>query len=616
MKVAKQAVAYYCAVTGNEWSDFFSKLDQALADPNPTGEMWLIKKLMKVITESGITVSEFRANKDAIKKEFDDEGRKNAGEFFTPIVWAEEGHKLIGKYIPNWRDMYLWECSAGSGNLVKTANMSEGKLFMSTLQQDDVDMLKTMPEFAHANVFQCDFLEGLDYDVYNTDFLNKLPQRLQEIIRNDEPLIIYANPPYKVGSAKMTDVGNYMSGIGLSKAACDIYYQFVWRVMHFVEMFNLNNLYFCHFGPLAFFTGSGSGKLLAEYEHCFEFVDGMCLAAQEFSDTSSSISWGIGCTLWKARGGYMPEQSHKDILLEKKYKLPDGTIGCEGRVLYAPPRQKLSEWVQPTDVLYYEQVPLMTSHLTFKGSEINVKVAPFGAKMAKNALGTLMSNNTFTRVEQQSAVLSMPSTIQHCDITEENFWRCVASYTFRRLFNASWAVAKKEISAPNTKVEGYSEWLANSLVIFLFDWNSMMSAIRNVEYGGSLYQVRNKLFYCSEQEIRENCTDEKILEDVFYNPAENEFMLRQIELARKYWKPEIKELFDFCKGYTLATLNLRKTVNYEGSLDCWDAGFQQIRSSLWENAQEEKLKTLLSKAKDVLRENLESFGFISEVEGE
>ena len=42
MKVAKQAVGYYCAVTGNEWSDFFSKLDSALADPNPTGEMWLI----------------------------------------------------------------------------------------------------------------------------------------------------------------------------------------------------------------------------------------------------------------------------------------------------------------------------------------------------------------------------------------------------------------------------------------------------------------------------------------------------------------------------------------------------------------------------------------------
>lgn len=617
MKVAKEAVQYYCMVTGKDWSDFYSNLDAAISMPESaviSDEFWLIRKLMEKVQSSGMSVNDFKMNKDAVKALFDEEGRKKAGEFFTPEIWCKEGRTYFDKHIPNWREMNMWDMSCGSGNLLRTAGVAPDKLFLSTLQQDDVMLIKNTPEYAGATAFQCDFLADLDYDTVNTDFLDKLPPRLKEIIVNDEPLIIYANPPYKSGSAKSTDVGRYMIDTGLGKAAYDIFYQFCWRVMHFVEMFDLKNCYYAFFGPLTFFTGSGAGVLLTEFEKCFEFVDGMCISAQEFSDTSDSILWGIGCSLWKSRGGYDATAVHKDILLEKKYKLPDGTVGCAGRVLYEPPREKLSDWVQPKDVAFLENAPLMTSHLTFKGSDSEVRKAPNTGRIASNALGTLMIGNTLTRSADQSAVLSMPSTIQFCSITEENFWRCVSSYTFRRVIDAGWAIAKKEISAPNTNVEGYDLWLRNALVMFLFEWKSMMSSIRNVEWGGGTYDFTNKLFYLSEDEVRANCTDELILKDLDEHPAENQFMLRMIEESKPYWVDPVQKLFDFCKQYTLFSYAHRAEVNYKGCTDAWDAGFQQIRAGMWSEQLQNTLSELLANARDWFRKDIDKFGFVTEVE--
>lgn len=791
MKVAKKAVQYYTTVTGKTYDDFYSNLDLALAQENASGELWLIKELMKVVTKNGISIEEFKANKDAIRGTVDADKRKQEGEFYTPLLWCEEGRKYFDKHIPDWHNYTVWDASCytmdtelltergwvsydtlkdtdkvfalnpetletefvgfgkrfkkkadkfleielqretsfcgysytdkislkvtldhkmfakingelkflcaeefyhavrgsfyvpqggkaytveipvytkdyehyndeevvrfvpvsldscklindeeqdvwditldkhhvflvrrdgavcfcgncGTGNLMRTSGHSGDKLFLSTLRKEDADAVqKTFPS---ATVFPLNFLDKLDYDDANLEFFSQLPPRLQEVIRNDEPLIFYMNPPYKAGSARDTDVGRHMCDIGLGKPACDIYYQFMWRVMNLVERFRLSNTYFNCFGPLTFFTGVSAGLLLAEFEHCFEFVDGMCLSAQEFSDTSESILWGIGCTLWKARGGYQPDQLHKDILLERKFKGEDGTIQTSGRVLYVPPREKLSDWVKPEDVIRYVQAPLMTSQVTFKGSELDEKVAPQSGKLAVNALGTLMIGNTLTRSADQSAILSMPTTIQYTSITEENFWRCVSSFTFRRIYLADWSVAKKEISAPLTTVEGYDKWLMNALVMFLFEWKSMMSSLRNVEFNGEKVTIRNKLFYCTAEEIANACEDERILEDIRNNPPANEFMLAQIEKARPYWVEEVAQLFDFCKGYTLKSINQRKDFGYKCSTDTWDAGFHQIRGCVWNDELEAEMSERVAKARDWLRKSIDEFGFVNREE--
>ncbi len=626
MEFAKFAIRYYVKVTGNDWHRFFelAKVAKAGVLAEQDDEMWLVHSLVDVIEDHGVSLDQLMSNKDAIKKEFDEDGRKNAGEFFTPLVWVHEAYKYIDKYVPDWREKYkIWDNSCGSGNLLKESKADMSHVYMSTLQDDDVAMVSAMPEFQGATVFQCDFLEGIDYDVTNTEFLDKLPEGLQNAIRNDEPLLFIVNPPYKSGMAGATDVGRYMKSIStkecdLSKSAYDLFYQFCWRVFNFVKMFNLSNTYYAMFGPLQFFTGSSTNVLLKEFEHCFQFLDGMCISAQEFSDTSDSILWGIGFTLWKSRGGYLDvpyEAVHNDILLEKKMLKADGTgTECGGRILYELPREKMSLWVEPKDVVFYNEAPLMTSHLTFKGGAANEKVAYKSGRLAENALGTLMTGNTLTRSSDQSAVLSMPTTIQYVDITEENFWRCVSSYTFRRVIDADWAIAKKDISRPNESVEGYEAWVRNGIVAFLFEYKSMMSSLRGVRFAGGEVDIRNKLFYLSAQDVRNACHDPRILADIDSHPQCNDFMLRMIEESKPYWSQQSKDLFDYVCAFTLESYDYRAKTEYACSLDAWDAGFQQLRGSgLWMQAIDDQFVKLLTAYRDFMRKDIFKFGFVTEV---
>lgn len=636
MKLAKEAVAYYVEVTGNQWSSFYDKLDDAMSGKleDQTGDLWLIHALMNVIVSSGMSVHDFKSNKDAVKAVFDNDGRKLNGEFFTPVVWAEEFHSYLDRYVPGWREgYYVWENSCGTGNLIRTAGITPEHLFASSLQDDDIKVIMNTPELAGCHAFQLDFLcEADNLDTGIDLFSENLPDEVLEVLRGDKPLIFLCNPPYKTGQANNTGVGKYMNGsiaeydnTNFSKPAYDLFYQFCFQVMNIVNRYKLSNCYYAVFGPLTWFTGAGANVLLREFEKTFEFVDGMCISAQEFSDTSDSILWGIGATIWKSRGGYKllgdDYQYHKDILLDKKFVTPDGEIDCEGKVLYAPPREKLSTWVEPHDdavsAAGQRMYPLMTSHLTFKGSEVFEKVAKKSGKMSPLALGTLMVGNTLTRSADQSAILSMPSTISFVSITEENFWRCVGSYAFRRTIDAGWAIAKKEISAPDTTVEGYDVWLRNALVSFLFEYKSMMSSMRGVSWEGQdNYVIQNKLFYLSEDDVRSHCTDPIILQDMEEHPFQNQFMLKMIEESKPYWVPETRIVYDWCVNYTLATYDMRKSVGYKGSLECADAGFQQLRSGLWDaNAYDADLTKIIVQMRDYLRKDLEKFGFVSEVYG-
>lgn len=793
MKVAKEAIKYYCIVTGNDYSEFYTKLDNAISSEVKDNEQWLISKLVDVIVASGTSVEELKANKDTVKMEFDNDTRVNAGEYYTPEDWCVEARKYFDKYIPNWgtdyavydgscytmdtevyirrgvptkeeyakkgikelkrsdkgytkyfvgwvdvkdlrqsdeiltinpvtgkkdwsnyynyfekdyhgdmieftvndksikvtadhrvayklsedskivvdkaykvfteickeNDIYfvtpddkcvkvdkvslvenyndkVWDLTTinsnhifvvrhdglsifsgncGVGNLMRSAtNHKRENLFYSSLQQDDIDMLKSNPEFEGATIFQLDFLEGIDYDLANLEFFSRLPENLQDIIKNDKPLIFYMNPPYKAGTAAVgTDVNKYMQSIGLGRSSNDLYNQFMWRVMTLVDRFNLSNCYFGCFGPTTFFTNASSQPLIHELEHCFEFIDGMCLAAYEFSDIGEGIQWSITFTLWKARGGYMPEALHKDIVLERKARDMNNNIIVESKDLYAPPRMKLSEWVKPKDVVIYDRMPLMTSHLTFKGGVVNEKIARRSDKLAKDALGTMMLGNNMSKGSEKSAIMSMPPTLQYTSITKENFWRCVASFAFRRWFLSDWTSTKKELSAPSASVEGYDIWLRNALVSFIAAYKALVSSLRDVEFEGRKVDIHNKLFFISPEEAKAGCHDPKIIEDIEKNSGYNEFMLQQIEESKPYWYPEVLDLYNFCKEYVIFTYDRRKDFNYVGSTECWDASIQQLRGSVWDAKIDEMFTEKYNKVREIMRKDMLKFGFIEGV---
>ena len=121
--------------------------------------------------------------------------RERKGAFFTPRIWVELSQKYLTDYLgENWQeDYYIWDCAAGTGNLLAGLT-NKYNIYASTLDQADISVMHERIDHGanllKNHVFQFDFLN---------DDLSKLPQSLQEIINDEEKrkkLVIYINPPY------------------------------------------------------------------------------------------------------------------------------------------------------------------------------------------------------------------------------------------------------------------------------------------------------------------------------------------------------------------------------------------------------------------------------------
>ncbi len=137
--------------------------------------------------------------------------RERKGSFFTPQMWVELSQKYLTDVLgEDWQDeYYVWDCAAGTGNLLAGLT-NKYNIWASTLDQQDVevmhDRINNGANLLHDHVFQFDFL--------NDDF-SKLPKPLQDIINNPEKrkkLVVYINPPYaEAGSTLKKDAKNNVS---------------------------------------------------------------------------------------------------------------------------------------------------------------------------------------------------------------------------------------------------------------------------------------------------------------------------------------------------------------------------------------------------------------------
>jgi hypothetical protein len=180
--------------------------------------------------------------------------RERKGAFFTPRIWVELSQKYLTDYLgENWQDdYYIWDCAAGTGNLLAGLT-NKYNIYASTLDQADINVIHERIDHGanllKGNVFQFDFL--------NDEFVpiskgGKMPDSLFEIISSEEKrkkLVVYINPPYaEAGNTKQrtgtgenkanTSIGNktyekYKSKIG--KASNELFTQFLIRIYSEIE---------------------------------------------------------------------------------------------------------------------------------------------------------------------------------------------------------------------------------------------------------------------------------------------------------------------------------------------------------------------------------------------
>lgn len=173
--------------------------------------------------------------------------RSFKGAYYTPLHVVDKAYDKLAETLgKNWQKEYIvWDMCCGVGNLeVKHSNPRN--IFMSTLDQADIDVMKATKTCVAATRFQYDYLNDDISDDGKIDYslTGKLPQALRYAIAAGKKILVLINPPYaeatnfeniatgadaenKTGVAK-TQMANHMGSYG--KASNELFTQFLARV--------------------------------------------------------------------------------------------------------------------------------------------------------------------------------------------------------------------------------------------------------------------------------------------------------------------------------------------------------------------------------------------------
>ena len=169
-------------------------------------------------------------------------------------------------------------------------------------------------------------------------------------------------------------------------------------------------------------------------------------------------------------------------------------------------------------------------------------------------------------------------------ITESNFLRCTCAFTARKLIESNWINQKDEYLAPDTTNPNFHQFEMDSVIYSLFHSSSQQSSLRQIDYKGKKWDIKNEFFWMSKADI-ENLANENNNDDA-YNDArmsEDRFVYKFIQSHLNEFSPEAKAVLD--KGSEL----VRKSFKYrfmfdqdhpEFQVNNWDCGFYQLKQ-IW-----------------------------------
>ena len=143
--------------------------------------------------------------------------QKFKGAFYTPLHIVDKAYDQLAATLgADWQHKYIvWDMCAGVGNLeAKHSNLRN--VFMSTLDQADVTIMRSNPAFAGAEIFQYDYLNDdvTDFGEIDYSLSGKVPRALRQAIADAKegkegakPILVLINHPYGEASNSQGNAG-------------------------------------------------------------------------------------------------------------------------------------------------------------------------------------------------------------------------------------------------------------------------------------------------------------------------------------------------------------------------------------------------------------------------
>lgn len=543
----------------------------------------------------------------------EDTVRRNKGEFFTPAPFVDLAHKYISDvYGEDWKEKYVvWDCAWGTGNLTRDYKFKE--LYVSTLEQSDIDTADQMGYNPEAVKFQYDFLN---------DPSEKLPQGLKDAIKNGKEIIFLINPPYATannmgtkegdhkGGVSSTMVGKHMKDENWGSATQNLYAQFLYRIHRFQKL--SGNVKIGIFCPPLFLTGGSYKAFREKFLGEFKFEKGFLFEASHFSDVAKG--WGINFALFGNGKSEVTESFPLTLVdMGEDYELTEG----EYKTVYnMDSEMKASDWVRK-EIKGKKtfDAPQMSSSIKVKGEGKTMR-----GKLVVGGIGFFLNanNNVYENLQQVSFFTSACSKGNGFSIIPENFHKVTSLFTARKTIMPNWINCKDEYLAPDETHPDFEQFTHDSIVYSLFNNSSQQSSLRQVDYKDKKWDIKNEFFWMSKEKMSELAETHHY--DSLYKDArtsEDRFVHKKLFTENLYDKlsPDAKEVLDLATELTIKSMEMRKLVSEnhpEFHLDSWDTGYAQLKLVWKEYFKDEfnEFRNKYKKLEDRLRPQVYELGFL------
>lgn len=488
--------------------------------------------------------------------------QKFKGAFYTPLHIVDKAYDQLAATLgADWQDRYIvWDNCAGVGNL-ESKHSNLRNVFMSTLDQEDVIIMRGNPAFAGAEIFQYDYLNDdvTDFGEIDYSITNKVPMALRKAIADAKagkdgakPILVLINPPYgeaksglsaadKAGIAK-TKISHGMEHMGY--AARELFVQFLHRIMLELPCSTV-----AVFSTLKYINASNFEKFRNKWTA--NFLSGFIIPSKTFDGLKGNFP--IGFLIWNIK-----ENHPKEIISVDALDICGGRVN--EKLFYNIPNNKLlNSWItrlKPSS----QNIPLKNAIIPQTN---HAKVT----KWHEGSVGYLLANgNDFQQATTLTALFSSVfSAGNGFYVTSENLWQVAIVFSVRRLIKPTWLNDRDQFMKPNADLtDGFK---SDCLVWMLFNGSNLAAGADGLRWNDRDWSLINHFIPFTEAEVGAK-------------RFESDFMVRY--MAGMAFSPEAQAVLD--EGRQLwrrfHSIDFPHKIREDLKLNRADAGWYQIRKAL------------------------------------
>ena len=533
--------------------------------------------------------------------------RQFKGAYYTPLNVVELSYQYLEAALgKRWQtNFYVWDPCCGVGNLeVKHSNYRN--IFMSTLDQEDVDIMKSTRTCLGAEIFQYDFLnDDIDSKIDYT-LSSKMPNSLQDFLSalkkktTKKKLLFLMNPPYaeatnynniasevqKVKAKNKTGVTDtkvkkfLMPKDEYGKSASELFTQFLARILT-----EADECYVATFSTLKYLQAPNFSLFRGKWPA--KFLSGFAVPKGKFP---------IAFAIWKV-------SPHSTASTKMTFDVYDAKLKMLGKKEINTPSGNdfLNTWIDRSPANTTDAVPLCNGLTITKGKA-------HLTKWSDNAFAYMHCNaNDFSHAEQMTAIYSSVCGAAHgFYINEENFEKAYLTFCARRLERPTWINDRDQFFQPNKTLP--KEFKNDCLVWAVFNRTQRTVSTDDLSYKGKNYPLRTFLIPFTEAEVNA--------------PArfDSDFLVEYIKKKKIKFSPEAKEVLSEAKALWKQYFSEKdpKKIRDLYHLHRADVSWFQVRKALETRVDAsshctvsfEKFNQAYQKLTEKLRPQLYTYGFL------